>query len=65
MSIEITNEPMPSPRATGRTSGRLHLKFVKEATGELLGEVESDPMHENERRTRDDAKILDVGHGSE
>jgi hypothetical protein len=65
MSIEVTNEPMPAPRASGRTWGRLYLKFVREATGELLGEVESDPMHENERRTRDDAKILDVGHRSE
>lgn len=61
MSIEIVNEPAPPPRASGRTSGRLHLKFVKESTGEVLGEVESDPMKENERRTRDDAKILDVG----
>jgi hypothetical protein len=62
MSVEITNEPAPAPRATGRTSGRLHLKFVKEATGEVINEVISDPMHENERRTRADAKILDVGH---
>lgn len=61
MSIEITNEPMPAPRASGRTSGRLHLKGVKEATGEVEWEVESDPMKENERRLRDDAKILDVG----
>ena len=38
--------------------------FVKEETGEVLGEVESDPMMENERRLRDEARILDVGHKS-
>jgi hypothetical protein len=64
MSIEIANEPTPPPRPTGRTSGKLHLMFVKEETGEVLGEVESDPMMENERRLRDEAKILDVGHES-
>jgi hypothetical protein len=65
MSIEIVNEPTPAPHATGKTSGRLHLKFVKWDTQEIIGEVVSDPMHENERQTRDDAKILDVGHRSE
>jgi hypothetical protein len=60
-NVEITNEPAPAPRATGRTSGRAHLKFVHVATGEVLAEVITDPMHENERQPRDDAKILDVG----
>jgi hypothetical protein len=64
MSIEIINEQAPPPRPTGRTSGKLHLVFVKEETGEILGEVESDPMMENERRLRDEARILDVGHKS-
>jgi len=62
MSIEIINEPAPAPRATGRTSGKLHLTIVHAPTGEILNEIESDPMKENERRPRDDAKILDVGH---
>lgn len=63
-NIEMGNEPAPAPHATGRTWGKLHLKFVKWDTQEVIGEVTSDPMHENDRKPRDDAKILDVGHES-
>ena len=64
MSIEIVNEPTPPVRPSGkaRIKGHMKLTYVKEATGEILKETMTDGWEENERRTREDAHILDVGH---
>ena len=66
MSIEIVNEPIPPGRPSGkpRISGHMKVTYVKEATGEVLKESVTDGWQENERRTREAAHILDVGHES-
>ncbi len=54
---------MPPVRASGkpRIKGGMKLSYVKEATGEVLKETVTDGWAENERRTREDAHILNVG----
>lgn len=62
-NYEIVNEPMPNPRPSGkpRIRGFMKLSYVEEATQKVLKETVTDGWIENERRTRDDAHILDVG----
>lgn len=69
MSIEITDEPTPSPRPSGlkvpigevmggvRMRGGAHIQFVEGATGKVVNEIITpDYVYENERRTRDERK---------
>lgn len=59
MSVEITHEPTPPPRASGsRFKGGVQVNLVEESTGKTLSQVMS-PDHvfyENERRTREERK---------
>jgi hypothetical protein len=58
MNIEIVNEPMPLPRASGsRVKGGCHIQLVEEATGKTVSDIITpDYIYENERRTRDERK---------
>lgn len=63
MIIEIINEPIPPVRPSGkpRIKGHMKLIYVEEETQKILKETVTDGWAENERRTRDEAHILDVG----
>jgi len=56
--VEIVNEPMPAPRASGlRMKGGAHIVLVEEATGKQVSEVYTpDYIYQNERCTRDGRK---------
>jgi hypothetical protein len=59
VSIEIINEPMPAPRATGkRVSVDVNVRFIEDRTGKKVGEyIHKDARFiENERRTRKSRK---------
>ncbi len=61
-NIEITYEPQPPPRETGkpRIKGHLKLSYVEEATQKVLKETVTDGWIENERRIREDAHLMEI-----
>jgi hypothetical protein len=62
MSIEIINEPMPTPQPSGkpRIKGHMKLVYVDEASQKILKETVTDGWAENERRMREDAHLIEV-----
>lgn len=56
--IEVTNEPTPAPRKSGKPRAELgcYIRFIDEKTGKEVGTAKSGPFYENERRTRSSRK---------